>query len=180
MLQRDNEIEKWNKFYKIGGISAILIVLLIPIQIFIFIKFPPPENTLGFFELFDKNWFLGLLSLDLLYIFSNTLLLLVYLGLFSALRHTNFAYMLIAIVIGFVGITAYFSSTVCFEMLSLSKQYQLAESIEVKNQLIAAGHNFLATYKGTAFDIYYVFNAISLIIISRVMFQDKKFNKTEA
>ena len=64
--------------------------------------------------------------------------------------------MLTAIVIGFVGITAYFSSTVCFEMLSLSKQYQSTESIEIKNQLLAAGHNFLATYKGTAFDIFYV------------------------
>lgn len=159
---------------------AIIIVVLIPIQIAIFIAWPPPANVLDFFELFNKNWFLGLLSLDLLYILNNILLIFVYLGLYAALRKVNQAYMLAGLVLGLVGIASYYSSTVAFEMLSLSKQFATTVNVETKSQLVAAGMVMLEAYKGTAFDVYYVLNAITLIIISRVMFQDNTFSKSTA
>jgi hypothetical protein len=165
---------------KIGGIMAIVIVLIIPIQMGIFIVWPPPDNALDFFNLFQNNWLLGLLSLDLLYILSNALLIFVYLGLYAALRHVNQAYMTIALIFGFIGIAAYYASSVAFEMLSLSKQYAMAETAELKLQCLTSGQTMLLTYKGTAFDVYYVFNAIALLIISRVMFQDKTFGKSTA
>lgn len=170
----------WSKLYRIGGLSALLIVALIPIQLIVFISYPPPTNAADFFELFNRSWFLGLLSLDLLYIVNNTLIMLVYLGLFAVLRRTDFAMMLIAISIGFVGISAYFSSNTSFEMLSLSNQFQRAESEEIKQQLLASGNAMLTIYRGTAFDVYYVLNAITLLIISRVMFVDGGFTKSTA
>ena len=170
----------WKMLYEIGGIAALVVIALIPIQIVIFVAFPPPENPIAFFTLFQENWFLGLLSLDLLYILNNSILILMYLGLFAALRNTNFAYMLIAIIIGMVGIAAYYSSTVAFEMLSISRQYQFAREAEVKSQLISVAYGLLARYKGTAFDVYYVLNAITLLIISRVMFQDDTFTRATA
>ncbi len=168
------------ELYKIGGIMAIIIVILIPIQMFIFIVWPPPDNVLDFFDLFNKNWLLGLLSLDLLYILNNILLIFVYLGLYSALRRVNQAYMLIALILGLIGIASYYASTVAFEMLSLSKQFSIAENEELNMQLLTAGKIMLETYKGTAFDVYYVLNAITLLIISKVMFQDKIFSKATA
>lgn len=166
--------------YRVGGIMAIIIVILIPIQITIFIAWPPPSNVHEFFELFNKNWFLGLLNLDLLYILNNLLLIFVYLGLYAALKKVNQAYMLIALILGLVGIASYYASTVAFEMLSLSKQFAVAGNVETKSQLVAVGMVMLETYKGTAFDVYYVLNAITLIIISRVMFQDNTFSKSTA
>lgn len=166
--------------YKIGGIMSIIMVVLIPIQMLVFITWPPPDTALDFFYLFHENWLLGLLSLDLLYILNNVLLIFVYLGLYAALRHKNQANMLIALILGITGIASYFASTVAFEMLSLSKQFLIAESEELKIQLITAGKIMLETYKGTAFDIYYVLNAIALLIISMVMFQSKIFSKTTA
>lgn len=165
---------------KIGGIMAIVIVLIIPIQMSIFIAWPPPDNALNFFTLFQNNWLLGLLSLDLLYILSNALLIFVYLGLYAALRDVNQAYMTIALILGFIGIAAYYASSVAFEMLSLSKQYAMAETAELKLQCLTSGQTMLVTYKGTAFDVYYVLNAITLLIISRVMFQDNTFSKSTA
>jgi len=165
---------------KIGGIMAIVIILIIPIQMSIFIAWPPPDNALSFFNLFQTNWLLGLLSLDLLYILSNALLIFVYLGLYAALRHVNQAYMTIALILGFVGIAAYYASSVAFEMLSLSNQYTIAETAELKLQCLTSGQTMLLTYKGTAFDVYYVLNAITLLIISRVMFQDNTFSKSTA
>jgi len=168
------------ELYKIGGIMAIIIVILIPIQMFIFIAWPPPDNALDYFDLFHKNWLLGLLSLDLLYILNNILLIFVYLGLYATLRRVNQAYMLIALILGLIGIASYYASTVAFEMLSLSKQFSIAENEELKIQLLTAGKIMLENYKGTAFDVYYVLNAITLLIISKVMFQDKIFSKTTA
>lgn len=170
----------WHKLYKTGGIAAFVIVFIIPIQIVIFAVFPPPETTLGFFELFHKNWIIGLLSLDFLYYINNALLILVYLGLFSALRKIDFANMLIAIIIGFIGIAVYYTSTVGFEMLSISKQYYSTASIEIKQQLLTVGQGLIEKYKGTAFDVYYVFNAITLLMISVTIFKSNTFSKATA
>lgn len=173
-------IDNLKPLCRIGGIMAIVIVLIIPIQMGIFIAWPPPDNALDFFKLFQNNWLLGLLSLDLLYILSNAFLIFVYLGLYAALRHVNQAYMTIALILGFIGISAYYASSIAFEMLSLSKQFAMAGTTELKLQCLTSGQTMLVTYKGTAFDVYYVLNAITLIIISRVMFQDKTFSKSTA
>lgn len=170
----------WRIFYKTGGIAALVIVCLIPIQIIIFSVFPPPETTIGWFELFHANWILGLLSLDFLYYINNSLLALVYLGLFAVLRKTDFAISLIAIVIGLIGIAVYYTSSVGFEMLSASKQYFSTQSIEFKQQLLAVAQGLILRYKGTAFDVYYVFNAIALILISKTMLKSKHFTRPTA
>jgi hypothetical protein len=170
---KSNEELNWNKLYKVGGVAAIVIVLIIPIQLVIFTLFPPPETTMGFFELFRKNWLIGLLSLDLLYYINNGILILVYLGLFAALRKVNFTNMLIATIIGLTGIAVYYVSAVGFEVLSISKQYFSAESMEYKQQLLAVGQGLIARYKGTAF-------AITLILISMTMYKSRDFKRSSA
>lgn len=175
-----NEKLNWNKLYKLGGIAALAIVVLIPVQIAVFSLFPPPENVIGFFELFRKNRFLGLLSLDLIYYLNNGLLILVYLGLFASLRKLDFAIMLIAVSIGFIGIAVYYVSSVGFEMLSVSKEYFSAETVEEKHQLLAVGQGLLLRYQGTAFDIYYIFNAIALLLMSATMYKSTYFGKSMA
>jgi hypothetical protein len=172
--------KSWQKLMRTGAWAAIAVVALIPIQIAIFVVNPPPESVAGFFELFQKNWFLGLLSLDLLYILNNSVLVLMYLGLFAALWRTNFAGVFIAVVLGLIGICTYYSSAVAFEMLIISKQYQMAETLELKQQFLAAGQVLLAVYKGSAFDVYYVLNAITLLIISRIMLLSSIFSKSTA
>jgi hypothetical protein len=170
----------WNKLYKIAGIAALVIVLIIPIQILIFSLFPPPEDSIGFIELFHDNWLLGLLSLDLLYYFNNALLALFYLGLYASMRKIDFTNMLIALIIGLIGIAVYYASSIGFEMLALSKQYYQTDSVEFKQQLISVGHGLILKYKGTAFDVYYVFNAIALLLIAKTMFNSKEFGKAAA
>lgn len=170
----------WKKLYKIAGISALVIVLIIPVQVVIFSVFPPPEDSISFIQLFHDNWLLGLLSLDLLYYFNNGFLVVFYLGLFASMRKVDFSGMLIALVLGFIGIAIYYVSSIGFEMLAVSKQYFQTDSIELKQQLIAIGHGLILRYKGTAFDVYYVFNAIALILIAKTMFKSVEFGKTAA
>jgi hypothetical protein len=54
--------------------------------VWIYVQWPPPDTVEGFYAVFAAKPFLGLLSLDLLYIFNNLLVLLVYLGLFLVPR----------------------------------------------------------------------------------------------
>lgn len=176
--QKDNS--NWNWLYKLGGIAALIIVIFIPIQSFIYISFPPPTTVIGYFMLFQNNWFVGLLDMDLLYLFDSALLIIVYLALYIALRKTNRSFMTIALVLGLVGIATFFSSKPAFEMLSLSTQYAAATTEAQKTILLGAGQAFLAIYNGTAFNVYYTLNAITLIIISWVMLQSHIFSKLTA
>ena len=169
-----------NRLFKIAGLAALVIVLIIPIQVLIFSIFPPPVDSIGFIELFHDNWLLGLLSLDLLYYFNNALLALFYLGLYASMRKIDFTNMLIALIIGLIGIAVYYASSIGFEMLALSKEYYQTDSIEFKQQLISIGHGLILKYKGTAFDVYYVFNAIALLLIAKTMFNSKEFGKAAA
>jgi hypothetical protein len=170
----------WNPLYRTASLAAIAVVLLIPVQLFIFIAWPPPETAEGFFDLFGKNAFLGLLSLDLIYLLNNAILILFYLGLYLSLRKTNPSAMLIALILGLVGIAVYYSSSIAFEMLSLGNQYQVADNGEIKQQLLASARTLLAVYKGTAFDVYYVLNGATLLILSLVMRKSKVFSKSTA
>jgi len=182
MNQAIFKTEDWNKLLRLGGVMSLIVVAIIPVQIVIFGLWPPPKEVPGFFELFQRNWFLGLLSLDLLYLVNNILLAFVYLALFAALRKTKAYPMFIALVLGFIGIAIYYSSTAAFEMLSLSKQYFATSDAQLQQQLLAAGQAIHEGYKGTAFDVYYILNGIALVIIGFSMLNDpaKTFSKTTA
>lgn len=172
--------ENWKKILKIGGIMAYVVVGLIPIQLIIFVVFPPPKTAVEFLNLFQENWFEGMLSLDILYIVNNIILIFVYLGLFAALRKTDFSLILLAITIGLIGIASYFPSTVIFEMQNISNLYVIAENSEIKNQLLASAQTLLANYKGTSFVVYYVLNGFTLLLISRIMLKDSTFTRATA
>ena len=46
---------------------------LIVLQVLVFVLIPPPNSAEGFFELFVRSKFQGLLSLDFLYLINNAL-----------------------------------------------------------------------------------------------------------
>jgi hypothetical protein len=170
----------WNDLYKIGAWAAIAMLVLIPIHIIIFVISPPPATVEEFFALFQKNWLLGLLSLDLIYILNNILLSLIYLALYQALKQTNAALMTAALMLGLLGIAAYFASNPAFEMLSLSRQYAAATNLTQQTILLAAGQSQLASFTGTAFDVYYVLNGVALLLLAWVMLHSPLFSKATA
>jgi hypothetical protein len=171
---------RWKGLFNVGGVAAFFMLILMIVQIIVFVIWPPPTTVTGYFSLFQESWLVGLLSLDLLYIVDSVLLILIYLAVYQVLRRAGESAMLIALVFGMVGIAAYFASNTAFEMLSLSNQYAAATSEAQRTTLLAAGHVMLETYKGTAFDIYYVLNTIVLFIFSPVMLRSQLFNKATA
>lgn len=175
-----NTESRWQGLYKTGGMAALAMFVIMLVQVIVFMIWPPPATVEGFFALFQQNGLLGLLSLDLLYIINNTLLILVYLALYFSLRRSAESASLIALVLSVVGVAVYYSSNTAFEMLSLSGQYAAAATELQRTITLSAGQVMLETYKGTSFDIYYVLNAIALLIFAVVMLRSKFYSRATA
>lgn len=171
---------QWRGIGKTGAFAAFAMLAIMMAQIAIFILWPLPATVEGFFQLFRENKWLGLLSMDLLYILNNTLLILFYLGIFTVLKQINFSAALIALVLGVVGVAAYYSSNTAFEMLSLSNLHAASADEAQRAVYLAAGQSMLEVYKGTAFDTYYILNGISLIIFAALCYQSRVFSRTTA
>jgi hypothetical protein len=175
-----DNLKDWTSLFKIAGISALVIVAFIPLQMVVFFVWPPPHSVGDWFLLFQSNWLIGLLDMDLLLIVDYVLLIFIYPALYFSLKNVNKSLMTIATVLAFIGTATYFSSTTAFEMLSLSNQYSTASTSIEKSNLLTAGQTMLVTWQGSAFNISYVLSAVALLIISVVMLKSQFFKKITA
>jgi hypothetical protein len=171
---------KWKLLFRIAWISSITMAVIIPVQVIIFSISFPPESIEGWFELFHSNWLLGLIHLDLLYIIDNVLVAIMYLVLYLTLKENNESLMAIALLLGVLGISAYFASNKAFEMLSISKLYYKSASAADRNMYMAAGQMMISSWRGTAFNIYYVLNGITLLVISCIMYKSNTYSNLTA
>jgi hypothetical protein len=114
------------RLYRIGGAAALLIAPLLLGEVVVYVVFPRTETALEHFELFQENWLVGLLMLDLLGIFAYLLFIPTMLALFAVLRKTDEAVSAIATTLFIVGIATFFATNTAFSVLSLSDQYAAA------------------------------------------------------
>ncbi len=163
--------------YSVARYVIFSMLALIVLQVLVFVLIPPPNSAEGFFELFVRSKFQGLLSLDFLYLINNALLIMVYFSLTLYLIKHKPLIALLALLIGAIGIASYYGSNPAFEFYFLSDRYIVASGLE-KERLIANGELLLATYIGTSFISYYILNAISLYIYSIAFLLAKPAHKT--
>lgn len=168
---------RWSWLYRVGGVAALITLVAIPVQAFVFIAWPWPSNALESFTLLQSNKLIGLLNLDLLYVVDNALLILVFIALYIALRRTSESFAAIATALGLAGVVALFASNTAFEMLYLSDGYAAATTEAERSMFLAAGQAMLATYSGTTYQVSYVLGSISGIILSAVMLRSSAFGK---
>jgi hypothetical protein len=177
---------RWNWLYKVAGTAALITVAFIPIQMVLFIAWPPPgfepnSNTvIGWFTLFHHHRLLGLIQLDLLLIVDQVLAIPIVLALYVALRRASESIMAIATALGLVAVAAYLASNTAFPMLSLSERYAAATTNEQRSMFVAAGQAMLALYSGTAFQVSYVLGSVVLVITAVVMLRSHIFSKATA
>ena len=172
--------ENWRPLLLASGLSAVLVCVIIPLQIAAFTIWKLPDSVTGWFELYRGSWPLGLVHQDLLYVINNVLVAVMYLGFYVMLKKRNESLMLIAILLGYLGIAAYLGSNKSFEMLQLSRLYFDAGTEAQRTIALAAGQAMLSGWQGTAFDIYYILNGIALILIAYVMLKSDVFTKFTA
>jgi hypothetical protein len=172
----------WDWLFQIGGVAALISAVFIPIQIIVFVAWPPPlEGTVSdWFRLFQSNRLIGLIDLDLLLVADNVLLIPILLALYVALRRASESLMAIATALGIVGIILFITSNPAIEMLSLSDRYAAATTDAQRETLLAAGQAMLASWQGTAFHVGYILSSIAGIAIPAIMLRGKLFSKTVA
>lgn len=151
---------------KTAFFSSLAMLILIPLQIVIFAIEQPPQTAELWLALFEKSWFLGLIEMDLLYIIDNSLVALIYLALYQLLKEQKRALMQIALLLGFLGIAAYYSSNPSFELWEVQKQYAAARTAEAQQGWLVIADSLILQWRGTAFNTYYILNGICLTMIS--------------
>jgi hypothetical protein len=175
-----NDLTEYRSVYRISFIATIAMLVIIPLQIVVFVITKIPTTTVSWFELFNKSFLLGFFHADLFILINNILISIIYLSFYHSLKDINKGLLQIALLLGFIGISAYISSNKTFELLSLSNQYYLTNEANTKMLIEAAGKSVLLGWQGTAFDTYYVLNGITLLIISLLMYKSKTYDKTTA
>lgn len=173
------DVRQWAGLVLTGGWAALTSVALIVVQIVIYLLWPTPETTVGLFEVLVDNPIRGLLALDLLYIASNLLAYLLYFALAVVLWRVSRSAVVIALAVGVLGMAAYMASPRPVEMLILARSYAQA-SAEERVALLATGDGMLATWTGTAFDVYYFFNLATLLILAVLMYRSAVFTRATA
>lgn len=163
--------------FRIAWYLALAMLILIVIQIVVYVAAPPPATVTGLFELYQQNPFLGLLSLDFLYLFNNIIIVIIYLALSAILYQERPSVVLLALTLGLIGVACYYPSNPAFEMMNLSKQYFIAQP-EEQIIFLAAGEALMAGYTGTTFDTYYVLSTICLLMFSYALIKSPQFKKS--
>lgn len=174
------ESTNWRILFRIAGTVLLTMVAFIMIQIAVFVIWPPPGDPAGWFELFQINKLVGLLDMDLLLIIDQVFLGIILVALYIALRRVDKSLMTVSLTLGLTGMVTYFSSTVAFEMMSLSDRYASAATEGEKAILLAAGQAMLATWQGTAFSVGYVIEGIAFLVMGTVMLRSAVFGKVTA
>ncbi len=176
-VSRIGNTAQWHWLFKVGSLAALINVAIIPTQIIVYMISPPPTLVIDWFNLLHNSALLGLLNLDLLYLLNNLLLIPIYMALCIALKPTHESIAITALIIGLVGIAAYMPSNAAFEMLALSKQYANAATPAQQSILLAAGQALIVKNEGTAFLVYYILNAVALLLFAFAMLRSRIFGK---
>jgi hypothetical protein len=175
-----NPEPQWKKLYRYGGISALIMVMIVPVQIVVFSVWPPPQTAVGWFELFHKSPILGLLSFEFLFLIYGILSVPVGLALYFALRRTDPPLAVLYLALNMLSVVAVFTARPAFEMLHLSGQYAAAATDAQKSIFLAAGESMIAIWHGTAYLVCYVLGSINGLIVSLIMLRGKIFDRGTA
>jgi hypothetical protein len=188
--------DPWRPLYIAGGIAALLAVFVFRrnlgaelslMGMMGMVKVPPlPTSAADWIGLYQSNGLVGLTYLNFFDIAEYLLVSLLFLALYAALRKTARSAMLIATILGLVGITVYIASNQAFAMLALSERYAAATTTAGRSNLMAAAEALLARnnpgflYQGTGIYLSLFLVLLAGLIISVVMLRSRVFGKATA
>jgi len=171
----------WRTLYRIGALAPIL-TLIFYVSEFTLIRWDEfPTSSQEWFELFQRSKLLGLFYLNSLDIFSISLLGLMFLSLFMALRKTDQVLTLVATFFGLLGVGVFVVPRVAMlSMLVLSSQYAAAATEAEQARLLAAGETLGSLGTATPQTMGFFFMSVGVLILSVVMLRNAQFSKITA
>jgi Domain of unknown function (DUF4386) len=85
----------------------------------------------------------------------------------------------VALAFGVLGMAAYLASRRPVAMLQLARSYAKADATEPV-ALLSTGEGLLATWTGRAFEVYYIFNLVTLLVMAVLMYRSQVFGRPTA
>jgi uncharacterized protein DUF4386 len=185
-VRKEDEMVDWNKLCTIGGIAALMTVLVGLVETGL--TFLPTGTSadavtvLDWFALFQTNRFMALRNLGLLNLLFNALAIPGYLGLYAVLRKENHALAVLAMATAFIGVAVFLSTNRAFPMLDLSNQYAAATTDTEKASLVAAGQTMLSVGQSHTPGTFMGFFLADLagIMMSAAMLRSRLFSRASA
>jgi len=185
--------QKWNRIILMGGIAAILAAILFrrwwSAELLLFhgmglINYtinPETTDILEWYKLLQTQPIIGLILLNALDIVNYFLVALMYIACFLILFKDNKIFIIFAGMSLIIGLPLYLSGNQSFNLLSLSNQYFISDTINQKHNLIAAGQLALNLNNPVIFGIgifwSYIFLYLSGLLISLSMLKNSDFGK---
>jgi len=185
----------WRPLYRVGAVAAFAAVILFRPHLSAELSLlhslgliqwgATPGSTQEWLTLLRSQPLLGLLLLEVGDLVHYTLLGLVFLALFGAMREARRSTLLIAASAGLVGITVYFASNPAFALLSLSRQYEAAaaaqkDSLLAAAQAVLAGSNPAGLYQGTGIYVSLFLIHLAGLLASIAMLRGGVFSNAAA
>lgn len=164
---------------KLGGICALLMVLIIVVQGTVSAMAPQPLDgtALDWFMLFQSNRWIGLIDFELLMVVYTILSLPIVLSLYMLHRHIHPSWAGIYVVLSIIGVVCFVIARPAFEMLRLSNAYVAATSDAQRAFYLSAGEEKLAMFHGGFFHTSYILGSLTGLLISALMLRNALFRK---
>lgn len=166
--------------FTLGGVTAILLLVYsLATMVLLMTIGGQPKSAQECFSMLKANRWKGLLRLDVLTILVLPLYFLLFLALYVALYKTNGLLALVAVVIGFAGVTLVLATPSAFSWLALSDKFEAAINDEQQKLFLAAGENLLVSdlWHGSGAMVGGILTQTSLLILSVVMLRNPDFSK---
>ena len=174
---------RWQDLYRIGGIVAIvmnILILVVVVAIIVWPILPGSAPTEDIFTTVEGDWLGGFMALDAMLLVTNIVGVLLFLALYAALKRVNESYALIALVIGLFAAVLVVPARPVSELLYLSEAYAMATTELARSQYLAAGEALLSYFHGTAWAVNTFLGGLSLLISSLLMLRSTFFSKSTA
>ena len=174
---------RWKDLYKTGGISSLLISVLIIVAITVYFIWPYQPGFATVAEIFStlqNDKLGGLMSLDFFMVVATIITIPLFLALYVALKQVNESFALIALVFGLISCTLILTVRPIAEMFYLSSQYAAATTDTARGQYLTAGETLTTLFNGTAWILYMLLFGISQLIFCLLMLRTTVFGRTTA
>jgi hypothetical protein len=183
----ENVEKQWLSFYKVGGITTIVVLVGVILDIVVGSSTGGditalPQTAIERYNQFKDNPLLGLYNLDLLNIINQIILIPSVFALYAVHRDTHKPSALIALILFLVGTAIFVTGNTALTMLDLSQKYFATSSEEQRTLLAAAGEAMLAKGSHGSLGVFmgFALPTFANALMSFVMLKGNIFNRTNS
>jgi hypothetical protein len=181
-MNRNSPDSRRRGLFLAGAAGAALTAVCIPLQVLLFIAWPPPasRDVADWFALFNESPVRALLSMDLVMMIEQVLLVPIVIALWVVLRRTSGSLAVLGATLWLGGGFLLLGSNTAFEMLALARGYGAATTEAARAGSLAAGQAMLASYldMGTGFVFGYVVSSIGGLLSGVAMLRTAGWHAT--